>query len=235
MKKNDKNNLEYINQAIGDTRYILDDFKPCKGIKKVLIIWLSLFIVYNALLYCYSTLLINTSFYASDLYYRVIRISDLLWNTINFIVYLVDTLKLNMTIKERDFLKAFMIYPLFISILKSLETISSYINIEFMLSLYQTVPFDLIITLLAIIQLYRYFNDKKFVYISIFVFAFIIIIGLFRIYAFNTDGKEVTAMISTLTMIYHYFDTIAYYSIVPIISFGLSILFMRDKNGRKYS
>ena len=99
LEKKIQDHLNIIKKTIGDTRYILDDAKPAVGIKKVLYRWLM-----KASLYL--------DFFGKKSYYQIFRLSNIILFCIPIMFYLFYVYRMDMTVKEKDFLKGFMIFPL---------------------------------------------------------------------------------------------------------------------------
>lgn len=223
MNKKIYEDLDTIKKTIGDTKYVLDDARPCNGIKKVLLIWLVSFSLSHLLLFIYVKFSLFYNFFGTELYYQIYRISHIGLLALSFIIYQFYSNKLSMTVKEKDFLRGFMIYPLFLSFFKALNSISFYINTNVMVLLYDTIPFDLIIAFMAIFQIYRYFNEKYFLYLSICLMIFIALFTFIKIVSFNmSDVNMLIVSINNLV------DIINLYSIIPILLLGISIFFMKE-------
>lgn len=223
MNKNAYANLDIIKKTIGDTKYVLDDSKPCNGIKKVFFIWLTSFLGSNLLMFIYLKLSLYFDFFATDLYYQIYRISNIGLLFLVFVIYQFCSCKFSMTVKERDFLKEFMIYPLFLSFFKALNSISYYISIDVMVLLYDTIPFDLIITFMAIYHIYRYFNKKHFLHLSLLLMIFILVFIFVKFISFNMSNVNIL-----IANINYLFDMLNLYSTLPIVLLGISVYFMKE-------
>lgn len=223
MNKNAYDNLDIIKKTIDDTKYVLDDSKPCNGIKKVLLIWLASFLGSNLLMFIYLKLSQYFDFFGTDLYYQIYRIFNIGVLVIVFAIYQFCSCKFSMTVKEKDFLKEFMIYPLFLSFFKALNSISYFINIDVMVLLYDTIPFDLIITFMAIYHIYRYFNEKYFLHLSFLLMIFIVVFIFIKFVSFNMSN--INMLIVTINSL---FDIINIYSVLSILLLGISTYFMKE-------
>lgn len=224
MTKEAFDKLNIINNTIADTKYVLDDTKLCYGIKKVFLIWLSLFFVTNILLFSFWLISLQTSFFGTDLYFQIYRLMNILFPILCFSIYLLSSNKVSMTLKERDFLKGLTIPLLFISFFKMLNTLSYYINVEVMVLLYNTIPFELIFVCLVLFMFYRYFKDKKYLMLNIGILPFIFFFIYIKIYCFNMIKINMT-----IINLNNILDIMNLFSFLPIILLSLSLYFMKEK------
>jgi len=59
-------NLDIINNAIDDAKFVLNDTTPYKGIRKVFIYWICYLLVINLFLFIYWQLAIKSNFIISE-------------------------------------------------------------------------------------------------------------------------------------------------------------------------
>ncbi|MFR1755387.1 MAG: hypothetical protein ACLSWA_00765, partial [Thomasclavelia spiroformis] len=182
MKDKCISNLDIINNAIDDAKFVLNDTTPYKGIRKVFIYWICYLLVINLFLFIYWQLAINSNFIISESFYTFNRIFKISLNLIAIIIYVVATNKVNMTLKEKNFLKTFTVFPVLLSLLKILFFISHYLNAGVILRLYDTFSFDLVITFIALFYLMKYFKDKRYNYLLIGFFVYMCIMFCFKFY-----------------------------------------------------
>lgn len=224
LEKKTQDHLNIIKKTIGDTRYILDDAKPAVGIKKVLYRWLILFVVSNLILFIYMKASLYLDFFGTKSYYQIFRLSNIILFCIPIMFYLFYVYRMDMTVKEKDFLKGFMIFPLLISFFKMLNSISYYLDINTMVSLYDTIPFDLFVAFIAIYQLYRYFDDKKYKYVAYLALIFVIMFTLIKYIAIKMITLN-TVIINMNNLL----DIMNTYSFFLMILFGLVVLFIKEE------
>ena len=141
----------------------------------------------------------------------------------NHIIKFLDY-RIDITVKEKDFLKEFMIFPVLISFFKMLNSISYYLDINTMVSLYDTIPFDLFVAFIAIYQLYRYFDDKKYKYVAYLALIFVIMFTLIKYIAI----KMITLNTFIINM-NNLLDIMNTYSCFLMILFGLVVLFIKEE------
>ena len=117
-----------------------------------------------------------------------------------------------------------MIFPVLISFFKMLNSISYYLDINTMVSLYDTIPFDLFVAFIAIYQLYRYFDDKKYKYVAYLALIFVIMFTLIKYIAI----KMITLNTFIINM-NNLLDIMNTYSCFLMILFGLVVLFIKEE------
>ena len=87
MIKDVKEDLELIQNTIYDTKYVLDDASPNKGIKNVLSQWLFSFFIVILLIFLMLLVSSKTHFYGTEMYYSFYRISTILSLLIPVMIY----------------------------------------------------------------------------------------------------------------------------------------------------
>ena len=225
MKKKANDDLSIIKNTIIDTKYILDDGKPYSGIKIVFGNWIKTFIICNLILFIYTEFSIYFNFFGTKQYYQIYRLSNIILLYIPFLLYQFFSCRVDMTVKEKDFLKSFMIFPLLISFFKTLNSISYYIDISAMVSLYDTIPFDLFVLFIAIYQIYRYFDDEGFKYVLYLVFAFLGIFILIKYLAIKL--LTINTIVANMN---NFLDIVNTYSFFLIIVFGITTILIKEKS-----
>lgn len=229
MIKDVKENLELIQNTIYDTKYVLDDASPNKGIKKVLSQWLFSFFIVNLLSFLIVQISLKTHFWGTEIYYSMYRIFNILSLLIPVMIYFLFLKKINMTIKERDFLQSFSIYITLLSLIKMYPALSYYINTDIMLLLYDTIPLDLLVIFLAIFQIYRYFHNKSLIYLNIILLVYMMFFIFIKSIAFNIT--EINLLVSHLMSLIDYLNM---FSVVSVFVFALIIFLLRNYE-KKYS
>lgn len=221
-------NLDIINNAITDAKFVLNDTTPYKGIRKVFIYWISCLLVINLFLFIYRQIAINSDFIVSGAFYTVNRVFKVSLNLIVIIVYIIAANKVNMTLKEKNFLKTFVVFPVLLSLLKIMFFISYYLNAGVLFRLYDKFSFDLIITFLAIFYLFKYFKDKKYKYLMICFFIYMCITFFLKFYVI--DFYTAFSINMPVLKIKNVISIINEFSLYQIVVFGLSIYFMKNGN-----
>jgi len=221
-------NLDIINNAIDDAKFVLNDTTPYKGIRKVFIYWICYLLVINLFLFIYWQLAIKSNFIISESFYTFNRIFKISLNLIAIIIYVVATNKVNMTLKEKNFLKTFTVFPVLLSLLKILFFISHYLNAGVILRLYDTFSFDLVITFIALFYLMKYFKDKRYNYLLIGFFVYMCIMFCLKFYVI--DFYNISSVDMSVLRIKNVVEIINEFSLYQIVGFGLSIYFMKNGN-----
>ena len=127
--------LDIIDNAIDDAKFVLNDSIPYKGIRRVFIYWICYLLVINLFLYVYWKLAINFNFNMNELFFLLNRIFYISLSIISIIVYIIATNRVSMTLKEKNFLKTFTVFPVLLALLKMLPAVFYYINKEIMMQL----------------------------------------------------------------------------------------------------
>ena len=107
MKNKNISDLDIIDNAIDDAKFVLNDSIPYKGIRKVFIYWICYLLVINLFLYVYWKLAISFNFNMNELFFLLNRIFYISLSIISIIVYIIATNRVSMTLKEKKFLKTF--------------------------------------------------------------------------------------------------------------------------------
>lgn len=229
MRKYAEENLELIQNTICDTKYVLDDASPNSGIKKVLTNWVISFFIANLLLFLMLMFSLKTNFYGTETYYSIYRISNILFLLTPVTIYFIFLKKINMTVKEKEFLLSFSVYIILLSLIKMYTTLSYYINADILLVLYDTIPLDLLIISLAIFQIYKYFHNRLFIYLNVILLVYMICFIFIKSVAFNTTVVNLL-LVNMVTLI----DFLNMFSVIPVLVFTL-IIFIIKKHEQKYS
>lgn len=227
METNSKEVLDLINQTIGDTKYVLDDAKPYKGILRVLIFWILLYTVASIIFYILNEINTNYELYNTNWYYPLYRISNIIIFTSLPIIYFIKTKKTTMTLKEKNFLHNWIIIPILLSICRMLFPIAYYLNAEIMLQLYSTLPFDLCINIIGLFILYKYFKTTCLKILLVINSIYVVFSTIWLSYFMN--NLNVTDIEITIMQIVTTLQSNGVIIIVSIITFIL--LYRRLQHG----
>lgn len=231
MKNKNISDLDIIDNAIDDAKFVLNEKIPYKGIKKVFICWVCYLLASNLFLYVYWKLAIVFNFNMNEVFFLLNRIFKISLSIISVIVYIVATNRVNMALKEKNFLRTFTIFPILLALLKMLPSVFYYINTEIMMQLYDTFSFDLVITFIALFYIMKYFKDKRYKYLLIGLFIYMGITFFLMRYVVNIYVLQSMDML--ILKIEDIIDTINKFSFYQIVIFGLSIYLMKDKNTKQ--
>lgn len=231
MKDKRISDLSVIDNAINDAKYVLDDATPCQRIRKVFIYWTTYLLVVNLLFYAYFKVSTHTGFFENELFSVYSRIFCILSNIISVVIYIRATKKVNVTLKEKKFLKTFAVFPVLLALIKMLPAVFYYINKEIMMQLYDTFSFDLVITFIALFFIMKYFKDKRYKYLLIGLFIYMCITFFLMYYVVNVYVVQSIDMF--IFKIEDIIGIINEFSFYQIVVFGLSIYFMKDTDSKQ--
>lgn len=217
--------IEMINNAIIDTRFVLDSAKPSKGIYKTLMYWCLSHFIISTVLSIVSALALNYGWIETEYYYPIYRISAIILYLVPSVVYLIYFKKTDMTLKEMNFLKMYSFIPICISLFKILFPISYYINVDFLFALYDVLPFDIVLIMFGLIQLYLYFEDKRYMTLIIGSGIYVIFYSIIKIIC-RADG-ELTEFMMILINIRNFLEDLNDYAIFIAIIMFISLNVMK--------
>ena len=234
----DKNNINdqinLINDTIIDTRFVLDDAKPFKGIFKTLLIWSVSYFIINMILMTISYLAFHYAWFEFPAYSSFSQFFRIIMYVIPTILYMIFLKKIHMTLKEIKFLKTFFAIPAFISLFRILYPISYYLNTEFLMMIIDTIPLDIIFMTFGLIQLYSYFKDKKLAIPIVLSFIYIIFFSIIKIICHAQ--QEFTPFLATVAQIQNVLTPVTNYSIFLSAMIFISLYFIwKDNHEQKHS
>lgn len=227
-KETYQSNINLINETFADTRFVLDDAKPKNGICKTLFNWSISFFCVSFILSILPKIAQNLQWIESPTYYSFYRVFYIILYIIPIIIYILSTYKIKMTLKEQSFLNMFIYIPIFISIFKILFPIAFYLNVDFFLSLYSTIPIDIIFLILGLIQLYFYFKNRNIAILIVFPIIYIIFFSVVKIIGFQQI--EVTAFTEFILKLKNIIDMINNYAIFQTVLMLITIFFIKRSN-----
>ena len=99
--------LEKIRDAQNDTRYILDDSTPKKGLIKTLTIWFSSYLAFSIILYFISNYAMTS---LNENLFSLVRVMTVILFLLTIVIYVISVYKIKMTFKEKDFLTFFYLF-----------------------------------------------------------------------------------------------------------------------------
>lgn len=219
------NKLNTINNSIIDTKFVLDDGKPYKGICMVLLIWIVSVLLVSSVISAIPYLAFSLNWIESEMYYTIYRIAYIILVTLPVLIYYLSIRQINMTLKELSFLKIFSFIPVLISFFKLLTPLSYYLNVNFLLTLYNVIPIDFLLLGLGIYLLKCYFDLKPLNYVIIMITIYIIIFSSIKIITFQQN--ELTDLMLMVVNIRNIFDILHSFSITLFIFILLTLDIVR--------
>lgn len=223
-----KEKINLINDTMIDARFVLDDAKPRKGICKTLFSWCFSFFIISFILSIIPKIAQNSLWIESPNYFSIYRILMIFFYTIPPIVYVICMSRINMTLKENAFLRTFIYIPIFISVFKMLFPLSYYLNSNFLLSLYDTIPIDIIFLTFGLIQLYSYFKNRNIIIMIILSIMYIIFFSVIKIITFQQIELSTTLLFCM--KIRNYIDVVNSYSIFLAGTMLISTFLIKHSN-----
>lgn len=224
LKDRDISKIDIINNAIFNAKYVLDDAIPYRGIKKVFSVWTVYLFLSNLSLLLYWRISDNIGFTSQELFYSINRVCNILLCIISIMIYAILINKIEMTLKEKNFLKSFTIFPILLSLLKAGTYISYYVNIDIMIQIYDSFSVDLIITFIAIYQIYRYFKSRYLKYLIYMLFSYICMAFILKFYIINTMDIN-----NLLSQLYNIIEISDFFCVYQIVVFGMSSYLIKEK------
>lgn len=223
-----KNQINIINQAVKDTHYLKDDYKPSKGLVKVISTWLCMYIFSKFVFNFINELQIQYKLYTYDWYYPIF--DSLIIIVSLFILFLTVTFvnSKDISFKERDILKFWLIFPFLFSIIEMLPVLSILLNSELVSLFYSAFPLTLLITLVMVVFIYSQYKYKE---LKIIIVGNCILIALvFTIMSLILNLSEVTDLLTDLIIL---FNDILSYKIFEILIIFLTLSILKRKQDFK--
>lgn len=159
-------------------RYQEDLTTPCRTIKTILMIWIICFLTANIIIYYNQMTLLKYPLIIATL-----------------LIYLITIKKIEMSLKEKHFLREFSAYPILMTIIGLFSSNSIH-------SMYSSIPLSLIVVLGALNYIYSYFHDKKMICLMainvVFIILVLVIDGLKMPFINNVIGLSILFIASLL-------------------------------------
>lgn len=156
-----KKKLDIINQSTKDVAYINDKYYPIKGILKILLCWLFIYIACNLIFFTIDQFNMAYEFYNLSWFFDVYNIMRIMICAIIPFILFICISKFEMSLKERRFLKIWLVFPVLFCLDNCLSSISSILNAEVMIAFYQSFPISSIVNIVSLLYLYSYLKYKS--------------------------------------------------------------------------
>ncbi len=227
----DRNKLlkNLIDTTIRDTKYVLDDARPIRGIYKTLCIWF-LFYTGSTLVLLFTDSIVPMFFFKQGInalslnqFFSMKRTITLVLFSTVIISYLISVFKIKMSLKEKDFLKLFSVFIVLYSLSRMIYPIAYYINPNILMNFNNALPLDLVVNVIAMILLVNYIKDKRF-------YGIILINSLYLVLNFvssilSNNGLSDSALIAGVNSIISYMNS---NGIIVILSFLITFILIKD-------
>lgn len=233
--KEDTKVKSIIDKAIFDSKYISTDIPYQEGIFFVILVWTILYGASSFLITIFdNTILKHIMLEPNNLsllqsYYSFKRMMILFLFSLSIIGYFIALKNKDMTIKERDFMKYFSIFVVLISLSRMFFVLTFYVNTEMLLKLYDSLPLDLIVSIIAIYLLYQYTNNK----LVLIILLANILLFFFNIYLSSTI-MSLNDPFSPLFRFYGIFILFLRDGYSIIITFVFILIALKLKQDKKY-
>lgn len=181
--------LRLIKVSQSDVRHILNTSKPFKGIKKVLIAWLMTFIVSNVATRLFTALSVHFYLYGTNIYFIIKDFLNLMTIVLPIGMYIYKYKTVEMTQKEKDYLKSFFLFPVLYIFCVCLPGILDLIDPYFRFQAIYSFPFSHFVTIMALYHLNGYFKNKYLFIVFLCFVAYLVLYLLFEVYIVLDEFK----------------------------------------------
>lgn len=161
--KDYKQQLNIIEQSMNDTKYIKDSYYPANGIIKILKYWFLLYTFSILTFFIIDKINIGFELYNYSIFYTVYNLYRIMICCMIPVILVIYIKKMDITVKERRYLKIWVVFPILFCLDNCLGIISSLLNANLMISFYQSFPISSIVNIIFIIYLYSYFKYNGFI------------------------------------------------------------------------
>lgn len=221
--------LNIIEQAMNDTKYIKDTYQPTLGIIKMLKLWF--------LIYAFSILTffiidkINMSFelYNYPSFYTIYNLYRIMICCIIPIIVFICIQKSDISLKERRYLKIWLVFPILFCLDNCLASISSLLNAETLISYYQSFPISSIVNIIFLVYLYYYFKYRGFIILTFIYTLYCSYSFYYLSIYFNLAENSIFQ--TNFYVFINYFQT---YRIPEILTLLVSIILLSRKCPKVY-
>lgn len=211
-----KEQMDIINQTINDTKYLKDNYKPSRGLIKVISTWFLMYTISEFILNFINELNFKYQFFLTYDWYFFVYDSLIVVNFIIIAVFMIIyVLKINITFKERDILKGWLIFPLLFSLIEILPVFTTILNSELVFDFYSAFPLSLLLTLIMIIYIYSQYKYKDLIWVIIF--NSIAIMFTFVIMSFIINSDEIINISSNFIFSFNEFLSFKGWEIIIIL------------------
>lgn len=223
-----KDQINIINQAVKDTQYLKDDYKPSKGLVKVISTWFCMYAISELIFYIINWLNLKNQLYLYDWYFIIYDFFIIMVSLFIVLSITIYVNKINITYKERDILKGWLVFPILFALIEILPVISIILNSEVASEFYNAFPLTLLISLIMVVFIYSQYKYKE---LKIIIVANCILIALvFTIMSLMLNLSEVTDFQADLVLI---FNEILSYKIFEILIIFLTLSILKRKQDFK--
>lgn len=217
-----KKQLDIINQSMNDARYIRDGYQPVEGIFQMLKYWLVLYILSVLSFFIIDKMNMNFELYDTLYYYPLYNTYRILICAVIPVVLWNYLSKSDISLKERRFLKVWLIFPVLFCLDNCLSSIASFLNADVMLSFYSTFPLSSVVNIVSLISLYSYFKYRDILHLTIVYVIYCCVSFLYLSVYINLIEPSLL-QINTYIIL----DYFQLYRVIEILTLLVTILFLK--------
>lgn len=224
-----KERLNIIEQSMNDAKYIKNSYQPTLGIKKILKYWFLLYFFSILTFFIVDKANMNFDLYNYSSFYTIYNLYRIAICCFIPIILFICILKTNISLKERRYLKIWLVFPILFCLDNCLTSISYFLNAEILITFYQSFPISSIINIIFLVYLYSYFKNKSFIILIIIYTVYCSYSFYFLSVYFNLIESNVFQ--TNLYVVMNYFQT---YRIVELLFLLVVIIILNRKSQKTY-
>lgn len=221
---NSKEKISIINQSIKDAAFIKQNKIPLEGLTRILLHWLFYYSLAMALDFGIDYMNMNLQLYNYAWYFPIIHIVKIIVYFFPVILTIIHIKKSYISLIERRILNTWLIFPLLLSIVHSIPILSVYINMDAVISFYNSFSIANVITLISIVYIYSYYRNKGIKILALFVGVYILLSFIFLIYYRGAISLNTIEII-----IFQFVNYIQMYGIMDLVSIFIMIFLLNKE------
>ena len=213
--------LNIIDQTMNDTKYIKDTYQPTSGIIKMLKLWFLLYACSILTFFIIDKINMDFELYNYSSFYTIYNTYRIMICCLIPIILFICIQKSDISLKERRYLKIWLVFPILFCLDNCLSSISSLLNAETLISFYQSFPISSIVNITFLLYLYYYVKYKHFISLTFIYTVYCSYSFYYLSIYFNLIESSVFQ--TNLYIIINYFQT---YRIAEILTLLVSIILL---------
>lgn len=162
-----KDQINIINQAVKDTQYLKDDYKPSKGLVKVISTWFCMYISSEFIFNIITEVRIKYHLHNYSWYFPFYDSFIVIVSLLILGITIAYVKRIKISYKERDILKGWLIFPILLTFNEILPVLSIILNSEIASLFYSAFPLTLLLTLIMLLYIYFYYRYKVFLWVIV--------------------------------------------------------------------
>lgn len=222
--------LRIINQSMNDVKYMKDTYQPVNGIIRVLKFWIILYMFSNLVFFSIDQMNITLELYNINNFFLIYNIFRIIVCIVIPIILYVYIGKSNSSLKERKFLKTFIVFPFIFCLDNCLSCLSYFLNADILVSYYQTFSLSGIINTIFLLYIYSYVKEKNILILTTCYILYIIISFIYL--SIYVNSIEINSFQSNLFFTLNLLQSYRFFEILTQLI--LLILLKRKYSYEKY-